>query len=792
MGKTKDVDLQQNLNEKEEEVKENTTDISELIDSIYNRTSQRSSENDDREEPITRLNIDENCAKEEHIVFSSVYHDPYLNYFNSEYRLDADEAYGAPLVFDDKNLASENEIEEQREEDSAVRKSDLEIAGNTEDAKTNTSLLLEDADVDSLASQPSNASYQDSLRFVTLLTEKQTMEIEEGISREKAKLGPVVLKSGLEMASLFRERDKTFKYDWDIDYDRKIKEIYFGNSRDYLDIINGQKGVAVDRDGEGKALLYRIEVRKDVYAVYVVSPYKMQLPSDSSYMFAELLALNILDTYMLDTSNVTSMESLFYRCESLTTLDLSGWSVSNVTDMSDMFSECRGLTKLDLSAWDVSHVTSMKRMFYDCADLKTLDLSGWNTSRVTSMESLFYRCESLTTLDLFGWDVSNVTSMKSMFSGCADLKTLDLSRWNTSGVWSMTSMFSDCRNLINLDLSAWDASHVTSMDGMFYNCMHLTALDLSAWNVHNVTDMRHMFSGCADLETLDLFGWDVSHVTSAYALFSGCKSLKTIIASDWTSNDWTSNESIKQSDDVFTDCQSLVGAIVYNSEKTSGAYCSTKTGYFTLTEENKKELKRLRREESLEYLEWAKKDFLRNPFELILGPLFSLWERQLLLVLFLLVCFQGFLFYWNGDTAFSLPCLIIVSILAAFVFLIGFCSDVMSEDINQLKDIYIVPYAVCLLAWIVFGIGSLLSANAIWDKGLLISQFSTLYLFFSGAGGYASIMTIKKEEKVLYKVIISLLMIVAVIFLTFSMFHAAKDRWADFSTEMEAEVESLK
>ena len=45
----------------------------------------------------------------------------------------------------------------------------------------------------------------------------------------------------------------------------------------------------------------------------------------------------------LDTSNVTSMQSMFTSCSSLTSLDLSNWDTSNVTDMGWVFNGCSSL-----------------------------------------------------------------------------------------------------------------------------------------------------------------------------------------------------------------------------------------------------------------------------------------------------------------------------------------------------------------------------------------------------------------------------------------------------------------
>jgi surface protein len=59
-----------------------------------------------------------------------------------------------------------------------------------------------------------------------------------------------------------------------------------------------------------------------------------------------------------------------------------------------MFRGCRNLKELDVSNWDTSNVTTMESMFdgryYRYCGLTNLDVSNWDTSNVTNMEDMFY------------------------------------------------------------------------------------------------------------------------------------------------------------------------------------------------------------------------------------------------------------------------------------------------------------------------------------------------------------------------------------------------------------------
>ena len=218
----------------------------------------------------------------------------------------------------------------------------------------------------------------------------------------------------------------------------------------------------------------------------------------------------------------------FYDCKSLKSIDLSGLDTSKVTSMDSMFRGCSSLASLDLSSLDTSSVTDMTGMFVNCSSLASLDLSGLDASHVTGMSSMFYGCSSLASLDPFGLDTSQVKDMSSMFFGCSKLSSLDLSSLDTSSVTDMSSMFYGCSSLASLDPFGLDTSQVKDMRFMFSGCSKLSSLDLSGLNTSNVMDMSSMFYGCSSLASLDLSSFDTSKVISMFFMFSSCSSLRSV------------------------------------------------------------------------------------------------------------------------------------------------------------------------------------------------------------------------------------------------------------------------
>ena len=78
----------------------------------------------------------------------------------------------------------------------------------------------------------------------------------------------------------------------------------------------------------------------------------------------------------VDTSNVTSMESMFDGCTKLVYLDMYGFDTSNVTSMMKMFNKCNSLTSLNVSWWNTSKVTDIRAMFQYCYNLTSLGGKG--------------------------------------------------------------------------------------------------------------------------------------------------------------------------------------------------------------------------------------------------------------------------------------------------------------------------------------------------------------------------------------------------------------------------------
>lgn len=187
----------------------------------------------------------------------------------------------------------------------------------------------------------------------------------------------------------------------------------------------------------------------DIKTVVFKRNFRDARPTTCSLWFGSCTNLTSIEGLEnLNTSDVTSMDHMFYKCGQLRALDLSGFNTEKVEDMSDMFSNCINLETLNLSSFKTNNLTNMSEMFLECNKIAQLDLSGFNTSGVKALDQVFKRCYALESLDLSSFDTKWVTEMSSLFDNCQSLKTIYVSdRFSTFMVKYSTNMFSYCNNL---------------------------------------------------------------------------------------------------------------------------------------------------------------------------------------------------------------------------------------------------------------------------------------------------------------------------------------------------------
>ena len=147
--------------------------------------------------------------------------------------------------------------------------------------------------------------------------------------------------------------------------------IYWTGPSNTITISNNSYTAQADKVNIDGVEYYQLKLDKDLDNNFYVFNYND---------FTNLIFKNV------DTSKVTNMNGMFYRCINLTSLDLSGWNTSNVNDITSMFNSCGNLNSLDLSGWNISNVTSIGWMFGGCNSLKTIRMVGCSQTTIDKIK----------------------------------------------------------------------------------------------------------------------------------------------------------------------------------------------------------------------------------------------------------------------------------------------------------------------------------------------------------------------------------------------------------------------
>ena len=331
--------------------------------------------------------------------------------------------------------------------------------------------------------------------------------------------------------------------------------------------------------------------------------------TDLSWMFSactNLTTIHNIENW--DTSNVTTMEGMFYRCTSLTELDLSSFNTSNVVNMNVMFRYCSALETLDIRNFDMTNVTDTSSMFGSCYELRELRLDNCSNDTIekiinssefpTNDEYGVTRKIYVNPNNIFGLTAPNgwifVDETGEKISEIPIEEILVYTTYNKNsnpeirrqdgeysgfvrkvedmgagyykiiiGVEDISNppihyRFTDCNvnaiEKINID-------YLTDMNSMFENS-GLTYLDASDWNVSNVQDMGYLFSNCS-LNELYISGWNTGCVSNMSYMFNNCSSLGLLDLSNFDTRN------VGDMSYMFNECNNLYELNLSNFDMTN-------------------------------------------------------------------------------------------------------------------------------------------------------------------------------------------------------------------------------
>ena len=303
---------------------------------------------------------------------------------------------------------------------------------------------------------------------------------------------------------------------------------------------------------------YRNDTHWGVTHVVIDESFANARPTSTRGWFREMPLESFEGLQYLNTSAVTSMESMFYNNKFFTSLDISHFDMSNVTDMGYMLAYCYNLTSLTLPTSfpylednafegtgtenDPCQLNVSDGFDFGGADTSA-DIFNWRGGWFHIGEPLTYNGPYVVYDDgtlTFYCDDQRDNREGSVFK----LREIDGEpEWywkeERSSITRVVfdASFADARpvsthswlremSITTIEgLEYLNTSEVTSMHAMFYHCSNLPSLDLSTFDTSNVTDMSYMFEGCSSLTSLDLSAFDASRVDNTERAFADCTNL---------------------------------------------------------------------------------------------------------------------------------------------------------------------------------------------------------------------------------------------------------------------------
>ena len=255
----------------------------------------------------------------------------------------------------------------------------------------------------------------------------------------------------------------------------------------------------------------------------------------------------IIDASGLNTSNVTTMQSMFSMLPNLTTVNgIGSWDVRKCTDFSSMFNQCSRVDNLDISNWQFTTTSNIniEQMFGWCSLLKNLSLpSNFVNSKVTSVARLFTFCGlDFKDISVAGWDVSNVTNAINAWASMSYNTEIDFNTLQWKKIANTSGMFSSNTKLTSINPGDFTGSPITDASYMFMGDTKLESADLSKFSPSTSFSAFHMFDQDTKLMFLDLRSLDFSKISDSRGMFGdsntavpdSCK----IIVADQTAKDW--------------------------------------------------------------------------------------------------------------------------------------------------------------------------------------------------------------------------------------------------------------
>lgn len=266
----------------------------------------------------------------------------------------------------------------------------------------------------------------------------------------------------------------------------------------------------------------------------------------------------------IDTSLITDMSEIFAYSDRIDFSGINNWNTSNVTDMSYMFYKCENFNE-ELS-FDTSNVVNMRYMFSGCINFNKE--INFDTSKAI-LHGLLFGCTSYkqklkfrTKEIIFNkYQPKNKEELEKLLGYRSDIGVFKNTGFNNLYSSSLNNIFGSSLfgNSSNVDLAEIDTSLVTDMDSLFYDKNRDDFDRVANWDTYNVTNMRDMFKYC-DYFDVELH-FNTKNVVNMSGMFYACKNFNQPVNFN--------TQNVTDMGCIFQACERFNQPINFNTSKVS-------------------------------------------------------------------------------------------------------------------------------------------------------------------------------------------------------------------------------
>lgn len=253
-------------------------------------------------------------------------------------------------------------------------------------------------------------------------------------------------------------------------------------------------------------------------------------------MFSGCSSLETIDLSNFDFSNSGSysISGMFQNCSSLKSVKFpSDVHFNNNVETKQVFSSCDSLETLDLSSFDTTNVTSMDSMFNYCKSLKNLTLgNNWaSNSSISSFDLSYCPLTRESAVDVINKLATRDNSPVIKFSGEVALYQSEIDIATNKG-WSV----SGCSVIVE-DATTATVGQYALIDGVFSKCAYVADTP-QAWGQRVFTAVSS-FTDSNGNSTFEWGGYGTATGITATAIGTGLTNTNSLIAMNLQSTDGT-------------------------------------------------------------------------------------------------------------------------------------------------------------------------------------------------------------------------------------------------------------